>query len=43
MAFIVAGDFHDEAQVGLDHVFARALLVAFLDARLPVGFSLVGA
>src|SRR5437667_671975 len=29
--FIIAGDFYDEPQVGLDHLFARSF-IAFLDA-----------
>ena len=40
-AFVVAGDLDDEAQVGLDHVFAR-LLVALLDARPRVRFPPAG-
>ena len=38
-AFVIAGDFHDEAQVRLDHVFAR-LLVALLDAGGQFDFLL---
>ena len=38
-AFVIAGDFHDEAQVGLDHQFAR-LFVALLDARGQFDFLL---
>ncbi len=38
-AFVVAGDLHDQAQVGLDHLLAR-LLVALLDARGQFDFLL---
>jgi hypothetical protein len=30
-ALVIAGDFHDEPEVGLDHLFA-GLFVAFFDA-----------
>ena len=38
-ALVIAGDFHDEPQVGLDHLFAR-LFVALFDARGQVNFLL---
>ena len=38
-AFVVTGDLHDQAQVGLDHLLA-GLLVALLDARRQLDFFL---